>query len=322
MTGDLSEGIQPPKLDPPELPTGFLGEVLERVAAAVARHALAGLGWLLIGIGAISPETFGSWEEAHFAEVTGLILTLGMLAWSLAHKYIAAKELSTAIKLHPRRLTGEETTIRDVRRIAKLPGPKHIVSLLLVGVLVSQSACFFGGVTATEKFARSNQELRVYIREANTVIDALLDENAISPEAAIAIVTTLRGVNKAQKHLLEEALKYLQTDANGNEVLVLTNEGRLRLADLTLSLTTVASAVVNDPAIVTLSAGARARITAALLALPPVITQLSNLIAKLKQVKQTTQPLRLQVSAGTATSWRLVLPQLDQLDRQMAEVGR
>lgn len=303
---------QPP--DPPQLPSGLAGEIFNQIANSLARHALTWIGGALIALGWVSPDAFAAWVDVHAVEVAGVILTALAFLWSWAHKRQSARELVTAIKMRPIRYNGVQTSIEDVRRVAKQSEKKYpaaLPALLCLLLVFGQTACWFGGATATEKFARANAELRIYVSEANTVVDSLLDLNAISPDAAIALVGGLRAVNASQKALLTEALKYLQTDSNGNETLVITEAGRLRLADLALSLVTVASNAVNDPLISRLPDESRARLATAFALIPPVILQLQALIKALKAKPVTAAPLRVQVSQTTAHQLRQVLAEVN-----------
>lgn len=200
---------------------------------------------------------------------------------------------------------------------------QRLLAISMSALLLFQSACFFGGATATERFARANKGIQIYIREANAIIRDLMDNNLLSPEAVIPVVQGLRSFNAAQRALIEESIKYLQVNADGKEVIVLTFEGRLRMADLAQSAFSAAQKVINDPNFFpNWSSEARARIQIALTALAGLVVQLVSLINKIKAAAPPKATVRELLPAGTKVSLLQILNLVQHGDEMLAEVGR
>jgi hypothetical protein len=192
--------------------------------------------------------------------------------------------------------------------------------VLMLALLLAHAGCWFGNGSATDKFAQGTYEVSGAIGEALHVVRALLSERVITPDQAIAATNAIKPINHALKSVVLESVGYLEPDANGKEVLVLTRDRQLRLNDLVQSLVNIAGNVANDPAITGLNSAARARITAVLVGLPSLILPLATLIKKAPVAKPNTPSLRLQVPDKTVMSFKLLLPQFDEFDRLAAEV--
>ena len=167
----------------------------------------------------------------------------------------------------------------------------RIISAVLAVLLLSQSACFLGGNTATERFARGNQEIQILLQEADRALNELLDLNLISPDAVISATKWGMAINKAQEPIIVEALRYVQVK-DGREVLVIDEVGRdrlLRLINSFKSVSTQIATTVNWPG---LSSEASARLTAILSAIIPIATELATLAYKFKTVKSPPATLR------------------------------
>lgn len=305
-------------------PSWLRNELLKQAITGLVRHLLAWVGTTLAALGWVAPDKFETWEAAHYAEMVGFVLMGLALAWSWLRSHDLLALLRGAIQADPYQADGSPTQIQHVKQsVARRPVLRRVAPLLMCLVLVlSTNACFFfGGVTPTQKFARGNKEIQVYIQEADKVINALTETNPplLAIDTAIEITLTLRSLNQAQKELLLESVKYLQVNEQGEEVLVIDQAGRLRLMDLTQSLFSIATRVINNPAIFKMSSADRIRLTAVLTSLQPLVVELQKLIGKFKTIKPQQEQLRLLVPAGTRTS---LLDLIKGNDGLAVELGR
>lgn len=186
----------------------------------------------------------------------------------------------------------------------------------LVGMLLSANACWFGN-TLTEQFARANYELSGLVGEVLRQLNAALDTHLATPQTILAAVAVFRRLNAAQRAVVVEAVKHL----DANDHLAITSADQLVLGALVSALVGVAGGIVNDPAILNLSSDVRAAITALLAAVGVLAVRLGDLLRKLPVSPSPVAPsLRQQVLPVVATRFRLLVPQLDALDRQAAQI--
>jgi hypothetical protein len=162
---------------------------------------------------------------------------------------------------------------------------------LCLCLALSQSACLFGGATATERFARDNKAFQIGLQEADKVLNALMDTGLLEPSKVVATINVLAPVNDVHHDIIEESIKYLQVNDSGREVMVITQAGKLRLEALITSLFGVTQRAVNNPGI-GIPENARAQISLALAGLLPVVVRLQGLIGQLKQAKEPAPSLR------------------------------
>lgn len=290
--------------DPPKLPKGLLGEIINQAVSAGVRHLLTAVGGMLISLGWVAPDVFRGWQTAHLAEAVGLVFVLAAYAWSWLHKQEVVRQVATALKLKPYRADGSPTTVADVRRIARTNGPRvNVLSLLLIVALVLPlAACGEKDYDqATHSFALWTSRMAGYCQTGLAVTETVYDDHLISKETGAAIVTQIRNLNTANERLISEALKYVQTDpATGVEVLVLTEEGKLRLQDLVLSLQGVANGLFQNPNFLNLTNEARNRIGRVLEAIQVATQQIFSVVAQVK----TLTPRTLKLSADVTISLR------------------
>lgn len=325
MTDDFATGAPPPRFDFPVPPApkrtgGLWDEVLRQSAASLVRHALTALGAALAGLGWVAPEKFDSWAAAHSAELVGWLLIGLAQAWSWLHKRDVLELVRVALRMPSQQPTGVPTTVEHVRRKANdVRAQRRAMSLLLCLALVLPLPLAACGASDYEKaahnFALWTNRLTGYCQSGLTITENLYDDHLINKETGATVVIAVRSINLANDKLVKEALKYVRVDPNtGQEVLALTEEGKLRVQDLALSLMSTANGLAQNPAFLNLTNEARNRLGRVLEAVQIAVATLFETVAKLK----TLTPRNVRLTPQTLTLVRATATR--QLDERKADV--
>lgn len=174
-----------------------------------------------------------------------------------------------------------------------------IRSLLLMAALLMQAAC--GAAerdTAAREFALNLHRVAGYVRTTTFITKNLHEEHVLTRDAALEVATVLLQVNTVGEKLAAEAKTYLSTDPQtGEEILLVTEEGKLRLNDLAQSLLNVVDGTLRSQVFAALPVEARTRVERVTAALRVAARVVAQIVDKLQAIKESRVTLKADVVA-------------------------
>lgn len=148
---------------------------------------------------------------------------------------------------------------------------------------------------AGREFVLNTSRIANYTNDALHIVDGLVQNKFLSPDAATNLTIRIRAVNKVNSDLLTEAQKYLVTamDRDGRLVqrLQFTDGGKIRLAALSVSLREVSIRLINDPVFNAGDSEVRARLTFLTAGLQLAVQQIYNLIHSIRPAPTRALPM-------------------------------
>lgn len=175
---------------------------------------------------------------------------------------------------------------------------RQLGQMLCLWLLILPLSACFGGATPADELANANYEISGLIGDAQQAVLKSLQLRVLKPDDALAAGGAIEKVNLMQQKLLEQLVLRLQ-EKDGKESLVITEGDKSQLIAVVNLLSETASEIVRDPAILRMDSATRGAVTAALLAVRPLVIRFAALLQKTPTQKRLAPSLRQQLERAT-----------------------
>lgn len=248
--------------------------------------------------------------------VYGLVASIPPLLWALWQKYKSRLHFLTALELPA---NASEADVKDIldnstqREKLAFVTRKSVSQLLLflclLPLLLLSQACPLApnpqeaARSAEEKFAAYTDRIAEHIGRGMKTTELLVDLQTITPARGTAITDVLLSFNAGNKELIVAAKKFIVVE-DGKRILRFTENGRLELERLADALSTSATNLLSNPAILRIDPKARSQL---LTLIKPAEAAAKSLARLIRQAKNFTVPgttIEIELDNGSSTQNR------------------